>query len=71
MPSLSVPPLFAALEPARTVLIAGAGGGFLGALSIPGASREATLYRDAVAYGQAATPLRPSIAHGQIAVFPH
>ncbi|MGC5331845.1 hypothetical protein [Micromonospora sp. DT62] len=28
MRSLAVPPLFAALEPARTVLIAGAGGGF-------------------------------------------
>ncbi|MEH1129501.1 hypothetical protein [Micromonospora sp. CPCC 206061] len=26
--SLSVPPLFAALAPARSVLIAGAGGGF-------------------------------------------
>ncbi|MEV5766369.1 DUF1152 domain-containing protein [Micromonospora sp. NPDC052213] len=42
-------------------------GAYLGALSIPGASREAELYRDAVAYGQAATPLRPSIVHGQIA----
>jgi hypothetical protein len=41
--------------------------GYLGALSIPNASREATLYRDAVADGQAATPLRPSIVHGQIA----
>ncbi|MEU9825157.1 DUF1152 domain-containing protein [Micromonospora chersina] len=42
-------------------------GAYLGALSIPGASREAELYREAVAYGQAATPLRPSIVHGQIA----
>ncbi|MEU7999369.1 DUF1152 domain-containing protein [Micromonospora sp. NPDC049060] len=42
-------------------------GAYLGALSIPGRSREARLYRDAVAYGQAATPLRPSIVHGQIA----
>jgi hypothetical protein len=40
---------------------------YLGALSIPGTSREARLYREAVAYGQAATPLRPSIVHGQIA----
>ena len=42
-------------------------GGYLGALSIPGASREAELYRDAVADAQAATPARPSIVHGQIA----
>ncbi len=28
MSSLSTPPLFAALEPARRVLVAGAGGGF-------------------------------------------
>jgi hypothetical protein len=42
-------------------------GGYLGALSIPGASREAVLYRDAVADAQAATPLRPSIVNGQIA----
>ncbi|AGL17562.1 DUF1152 domain-containing protein [Actinoplanes sp. N902-109] len=42
-------------------------GGYLGALSIPGTSREATLYRDAVADAQAATPKRPSIVHGQIA----
>ncbi|MEU8265171.1 DUF1152 domain-containing protein [Micromonospora sp. NPDC048999] len=42
-------------------------GAYLGALSIPRTSREAELYRDAVAYGQAATPLRPSIVHGQIA----
>jgi hypothetical protein len=96
--SLSTPPLLSALAGARSVLIAGAGGGFdvyaglplaaldlpvklvtclgfgidafdgvnhvqvlenlaaldrdggyLGALSIPGASREAVLYRDAVA----------------------
>ncbi|HEX6686781.1 MAG TPA: DUF1152 domain-containing protein [Candidatus Limnocylindrales bacterium] len=42
-------------------------GGYLGALSIPGASREAILYRDAVAHAQAATPERPSIVNGQIA----
>jgi hypothetical protein len=42
-------------------------GGYLGALSIPGAGREAVLYRDAVADAQAATPLRPSIVNGQIA----
>ncbi|MEV0392265.1 DUF1152 domain-containing protein [Polymorphospora rubra] len=42
-------------------------GGYLGALSIPGNSREAVLYRDAVAAAQAATPLRPSIVNGQIA----
>jgi hypothetical protein len=42
-------------------------GGYLGALSIPGTSREAVLYRDAVADAQAATPDRPSIVNGQIA----
>jgi hypothetical protein len=42
-------------------------GAYLGALSIPRDSREATLYRDAVAHAQAATPLRPSIVNGQIA----
>jgi hypothetical protein len=42
-------------------------GGYLGALSIPRASREAVLYRDAVADAQAATPERPSIVNGQIA----
>jgi hypothetical protein len=42
-------------------------GGYLGALSIPGSSREAVLYRDAVAHAQAATPDRPSIVNGQIA----
>src|SRR5205814_1440800 len=42
-------------------------GGYLGALSIPGASREAVLYRDAVANAQAATPQRPSIVNRQIA----
>jgi hypothetical protein len=42
-------------------------GGYLGALSIPGGSREAVLYRDAVADAQAATPERPSIVNGQIA----
>ena len=42
-------------------------GAYLGALSIPGHSREAALYREAVADAQAATPLRPSIVQGQIA----
>ena len=42
-------------------------GGYLGALSIPGQSREAELYRAAVADAQAATPARPSIVNGQIA----
>ncbi|MER7282493.1 DUF1152 domain-containing protein [Dactylosporangium sp. NPDC000244] len=42
-------------------------GAYLGALSIPGTSREAVLYRDAVADAQAATPDRPSIVQGQIA----
>jgi hypothetical protein len=42
-------------------------GGYLGAVSIPGASHEAVLYRDAVAHAQAATPVRPSIVNGQIA----
>ena len=42
-------------------------GGYLGALSIPGSSKAAVLYRDAVADAQAATPMRPSIVQGQIA----
>lgn len=42
-------------------------GGYLGALSIPNTSPEATLYRDAVADAQTATPQRPSIVNGQIA----
>ncbi|SDT57482.1 DUF1152 domain-containing protein [Actinoplanes derwentensis] len=42
-------------------------GGYLGALSIPSRSREAVLYRSAVAAAQAATPQRPSIVNGQIA----
>lgn len=42
-------------------------GAYLGALSIPSASREAEIYRDAVAYAQARTPIRPSIVNGQIA----
>jgi hypothetical protein len=42
-------------------------GHYLGALSLPSASREAALYCDAVADAQAATPLRPSIVNGQIA----
>jgi hypothetical protein len=41
-------------------------GAYLGALSIPSRSREATLYRNAVAQAQSATPLRPSIVNGQI-----
>jgi hypothetical protein len=42
-------------------------GGYLGALSVPGGSREARLYRDAVADAAAATAVRPSIVNGQIA----
>ncbi|MEY9861816.1 hypothetical protein ABH935_007459 [Catenulispora sp. GAS73] len=42
-------------------------GAYLGAFSIPRASREGSLYLDAVAYAQENTPLRPSIVHGQIA----
>ncbi|MEV6343236.1 DUF1152 domain-containing protein [Actinoplanes sp. NPDC051851] len=42
-------------------------GAYYGALSIPGESREARLYRDAVADAQAATEQRPSIVNGQIA----
>ncbi|MEU8238158.1 DUF1152 domain-containing protein [Actinoplanes missouriensis] len=42
-------------------------GGYLGMLSIPGAGREAVLYRDAVADAHRATPMRPSIVQGQIA----
>jgi hypothetical protein len=42
-------------------------GGYLGALSIPGAGKAAVLCRDAVADAQAATPMRPSIVQGQIA----
>lgn len=42
-------------------------GGYLGALSVPSGSREAQLYQEAVAHGQAATPTRPSIVNGQIA----
>jgi hypothetical protein len=34
---------------------------------VPRDSREARLYRDAVAHGQAATAIRPSIVNGQIA----
>jgi hypothetical protein len=43
------------------------GGGYLGALSVPSGSREAVLYRDAVAAAHAATPQRPSVVNGQIA----
>jgi Protein of unknown function (DUF1152) len=42
-------------------------GAYLGALSVPSASREAEIYRDAVGYAQARTPMRPSIVNGQIA----
>jgi len=42
-------------------------GAFLGAFSIPGASDDAVLYRDAVAHAQEMTPARPSIVNGQIA----
>ncbi len=42
-------------------------GGYLGALSIPGGSREAILYREAVADAAKNTPDRPSIVNGQIA----
>ncbi|BCY12970.1 DUF1152 domain-containing protein [Actinoplanes sp. L3-i22] len=42
-------------------------GGYLGALSIPGSSPEAVLYRDAVAHAAKHTPDRPSIVNGQIA----
>lgn len=41
--------------------------GYLGALSVPHDSREAALYRDAVAHAQEHTPDRPSIVNGQIA----
>jgi hypothetical protein len=44
-----------------------ADGAYLGAFSIPRASREGSLYLDAVAYAQEHTPVRPSIVHGQIA----
>jgi hypothetical protein len=40
---------------------------YLGAFSVPSRSREAALYRAAVAHAQALTPLRPSIVNGQIA----
>lgn len=42
-------------------------GGYLGALSIPRASREGRMYLNAVAHAEAATPDRPSIVHGSIA----
>ncbi|MFC1420321.1 DUF1152 domain-containing protein [Streptacidiphilus cavernicola] len=42
-------------------------GAYLGALSIPRASREGALYLDAVAHAQAATPTHPSIVNGSIA----
>lgn len=43
-----------------------ADGGYLGAFSIPSQSREAELYRDAVAHAAALTRRRPSIVNGQI-----
>jgi hypothetical protein len=42
-------------------------GGYLGAFSIPSQSREAALYRDAVAHAATNTPARSSIVNGQIA----
>jgi len=42
-------------------------GAYLGAFSLPRASQEGQLYLDAVAHAQQATPIRPSIVHGQIA----
>ncbi|MDP9793631.1 hypothetical protein J2S43_002143 [Catenuloplanes nepalensis] len=42
-------------------------GAYLGTFSVPSHSREATLYRDAVAHARAATPGRASIVHAQIA----
>ncbi|WP_432984357.1 DUF1152 domain-containing protein [Dactylosporangium sp. CA-233914] len=42
-------------------------GAYLGAFSIPGGSREAVLYRDAVAFARAAMPDDVSIVNGQIA----
>lgn len=42
-------------------------GAYLGAFTVPSRSREAVLYRSAVAHAQALTPLRPSIVNGQIA----
>ena len=44
-----------------------ADGAYLGAFSIPKATREGALYLDAVADAQESTPTRPSIVHGQIA----
>ncbi|GAB7039597.1 MULTISPECIES: DUF1152 domain-containing protein [Catenuloplanes] len=42
-------------------------GAYLGAFSVPSHSREAALYRAAVAHARAATPGRASIVHAQIA----
>ncbi|GAA2301267.1 DUF1152 domain-containing protein [Streptomyces kunmingensis] len=42
-------------------------GAYLGAFSIPRATREGALYLDAVAHAQQATPQRPSIVNGSIA----
>jgi hypothetical protein len=42
-------------------------GAYLGAFSVPRTSPEGRLYLDAVADAQEATPIRPSIVHGQIA----
>ncbi|GIF73588.1 DUF1152 domain-containing protein [Asanoa siamensis] len=44
-----------------------AAGAYLGAFSVSSRSREAGLYRAAVAHAQAATPMRPSIVNGHIA----
>jgi hypothetical protein len=51
----------------ENIAAADADGAYLGAFSLPRASDEAALYLDAVADAQAATPIRPSIVHGQIA----
>jgi hypothetical protein len=42
-------------------------GGYLGAFSVASQSREAALYRDAVAHAAASTPGRSSLVNGQIA----
>ncbi len=42
-------------------------GAYLGAFSVPRASREGTLYLEAVAHAQASTPDHPSIVNGSVA----
>ncbi|GGX23371.1 hypothetical protein GCM10010353_43010 [Streptomyces chryseus] len=46
-------------------------GAYLGAFSIPRATREGALYLDAVAHAQRHTPERPSIVNGSIAAAVH